>query len=1017
MDVLQNIPSLIDKGPRSLATGTVTAEYDIILDVIEKGPRSLAATRAVTTEHDIVLDAIDKGPQSLATGTVTTEHDIAPDVIEKAFRSGQVQWMDEPVINEWKNKHLPILKDINVLYHKWRASGPGRFYPFSDPLWVQAADVLREIGLPWHNNNLNSPEEIDPTWPFQFKEYEKLAVRAKGARVGDEQAFGYIASWAEANQYAIRSLQHELRHQAPASRPLLVGRNIEVEIIQSAAQMFGLEFLIIGEDWEAGVAETQRLTKGLRPVIFAATAANREGRADNFSKVQEFLKLCPGLLHIDASRTFDYITSLDSAAQERLGIPKLILRHGHLNDPSDHVDRLYASTIVAAGMNCSMLPPCLVLRPRTLGIEPSPVVEYVRGVDETLSGSRDSLGPLIICLQDIRFGLDGCRQIYRQCSEKRQALYSALVEHEVATEMPVESLDLIVSPGRSLSCLEQKRMGLVELHDHRANSYLLTVQPSVTTDDMKYLVNAVSGKENAKTNFTPTQPEQEYPIPDHVIKNIRTIVTNWKTMARSSSGFPMNQAAYSALGPALGHFLPISIPSEWSSQYLDRIMDAQKRSFGVRENELGDFVGGFTTGGTMGNRVALHTGLRLYPDAYVYYSSASHYSIQKIVRDNDILTGRCFPDQGPRFAEIPADELGRMSAQALADQVLLDKNRCKSQGIHHRIILAANVGTVFAGGRDDILALRLKLRSIGSDTSYIIADGALDLGFSSDLVQLASPEVLTGKNRAPAVQSVTLSNHKVFGVMVSGQVICHSPLNNSLATVAESADPRAVLETWVISQMYPPKDLIRIRDYCLQNSQLLRCLLQKAGVRVRYSEASTITMLERVPPWIMHEFHLAPEGDWVHFIAMPHVSPQAVRYFVETVAYVDALFLSLFDYIRPQVVAILGEGVTLTRVKCQDMEKFPTIVQLVDESAGKTGYSPSWMTFKRQYIYGSMCFAAIHNHHDLLVMFPASASAWKLVRPGPVLIDPGLQCNLLALEEVASHASEFLSQRLKQDSR
>lgn len=959
----------------------------------------------------------DKGPISLATGTVTTEYDTVPDVIEKAFRSGQVRWMEEPVMKQWENKHLPILMDINALYHRWRASRPGPFYPFSDALWMQTADVLRQVGLPWHNNNINSPDQIDPSWPFQSKEYEKLVVRAKGTRVGDEQAFGYIASWDEANQYAIRSLHHELRHQTPASPPIIVGRYIEVEIIQSAAQLFGLEFLIIGEDWEAGVAETRRRTKGLRPVIFAATAANREGQVDDFSKVQEFLRLCPGLLHIDASRTFDYITSLDPAAQARLGIPQLTLRHGHLDDRSDHVDRLYASTIVAGGMNCSMLPPCVVLRPRTLGIEPSPVVEYVRGADETLSGSRDSLGPLLVCLQDIRFGLDGCRQIYRQCSENRQALYTALVEHEVAAEMPIESLDLIVSPGRRLSCHVQRRMGLVALQNRRANSYLLTVQPSVTTDDMKSLVKAISGKENDKTSFPPTQPAHEYPIPDHVIKDLRTIVTSWKTVASYSGGFPFNQAAYSALGPALGHFLSIPIPIEWSSEYLDRMMDEQKRRFGVPESHIGDFVGDFTTGGTMGNRVALHTGLRLYPDAYVYYSSASHYSVQKVVRDNDNLTSRWFPDQGPRFAEIPADELGRMSAQALADQVLSDKNRCKSRGMRHRIILVANVGTVFAGGRDDILALRFKLRSIGSDTSYILADGALDLGFSTDLVQLASPTTLTGSNGAPAVQSVTLSHHKVFGVMVSGQVICYNPVDNSLATVAGSADPRAVLETWVISQMYPPRDLARIRDYCLQNARLLRCLLQKADVRVSYNETSPITMLERVPPWIMHEFHLAPEGDWVHFITMPHVSPQAVHYFVETVAYLDTLFLSLFDYIRPRVVAILGEGVTLTRVKCQDIEFFPTIVEMIRRSAGRTGYSPSWKTFKRQYIYGSMCFAAIHNRHGPLVMFPASASATKLVRPGPVLIDPGLPCSLQALEEVASHAFGFLSQVLKQATR
>ena len=72
-------------------------------------------------------------------------------------------------------------------------------------------DVLRKVGLPWYNNVPNSPEQVDPSWPFQFKDYEKRAVVAKGRRVGDAQAFGYVTSWDEANQHGIRSLQHELR--------------------------------------------------------------------------------------------------------------------------------------------------------------------------------------------------------------------------------------------------------------------------------------------------------------------------------------------------------------------------------------------------------------------------------------------------------------------------------------------------------------------------------------------------------------------------------------------------------------------------------------------------------------------------------------------------------------------------------------------------------------------------------------------------------------------------------------
>ncbi|KAL8799556.1 MAG: hypothetical protein Q9182_005795 [Xanthomendoza sp. 2 TL-2023] len=62
----------------------------------------------------------------------------------------------------------------------------------------------------------------------------------------------------------------------------------------------------------------------------------------------------------------------------------------------------------------------------------------------------------------------------------------------------------------------------------------------------------------------------------------------------------------------------------------------------------------------MGNRMGLHMALAIHPDAFVYFSSASHYSIKKSVTDHDGLAGRWDPLQTSRFADIPADELGRM---------------------------------------------------------------------------------------------------------------------------------------------------------------------------------------------------------------------------------------------------------------------------------------------------------------------------------------------------------------------
>ena len=138
-------------------------------------------------------------------------------LIERVFLDGRPQWMDEPVISQWatpNSKILRTLKEVNTLLHQWTKSPLGPFHPFSDALWLQTSELLRDAGLPWYNNHLNSPDEIDPSWPFHFKEFEKQAVLVKGARVGDEHASGYICPWSEANHYAIRVALSEADSEA-----------------------------------------------------------------------------------------------------------------------------------------------------------------------------------------------------------------------------------------------------------------------------------------------------------------------------------------------------------------------------------------------------------------------------------------------------------------------------------------------------------------------------------------------------------------------------------------------------------------------------------------------------------------------------------------------------------------------------------------------------------------------------------------------------------------------------------
>ena len=936
-------------------------------------------------------------------------------LIERAFFNGRPQWMEEPVISRWATPNAKIietLEEVNLLLHQWTKSAPGPFYPFSDALWLQTAEVLRDAGLPWHNNNLNLPDEIDPSWPFHFKEYEKQAVLSKGARVGDEDASGYVCPWHEANHYAIRALQHELRRQRPTQKPLLVAARIGSGMIQSAAQQFGLELFQIHDDWEAAEKALVHRTGDCRPIIFAATLTDKNGRADDFSAIDRLSKVLSVFLHVDASRTFDYVTTLSESARQQLRIPKLLLCHPHLDSLNTRViqhDTIRAATIVAGGMNCTYPPPVVVLKPRSLGSSTSRQVEYVRGTDSTLAGSRDALGPLLVYLQEARFGLNGIREIYRRCETNRRALCEMLIRDNISIEIPPASLDIIVRPQNLPKLSLRQKWGLVRLE---GGAILITVQPSVTMRHLESLVELFSASEAREEPLLQNSPvgPLKYPLPFAELELLAQRVAGWHTLAKSSGGYPLNQVPYSALGPIIGHFLPVAMDPKWVALRGSEILEDRKNAFGLSLAEHNAFAATFTTGSTMGNRLGLHTALAQHPRAFVYFSTATHYSIKKTVLDSDELTGRWTRRRTPKFAEIAADDLGAMIPEALAEQVVRDRAVCEEANECHQIILLANIGTTFVAGRDDILALRDALHAIGSEVSYIHVDGALDFGFHPKVVSLGSPDTMT-KRGLPAVQGITLSHHKAFGIMVSGEVICYNPSSQSFAGPDSSVDPRIVFETWLFQRMYSPEDLVQTGRYCVNNANRLRAKLACMGVAIRFNEDSSTTLVERPPPWMVQDFDLAPEGDWIHYITMPHITPGAIDHFVETISVLNEHFATVFRSINHDLDSACGQTLGLIRIRCRDETTFPRVAAFAKQVHDETDALDAFCldVFKRRYVYGAMCFAAFDANGDPLIVFLAESSAQRKISPGPVLVAPSLSSSNDTIQQIASKAFSLLS--------
>ncbi|KAK6535919.1 hypothetical protein TWF281_000169 [Arthrobotrys megalospora] len=843
--------------------------------------------------------------------------------LQSVFRNSQFQWIDDPVVTSWRNpKHKihDVVADANELLKTWTSNQSHQpFSPLSDPLWLETGRTLGEVGLPWHNNQVGLPDDLDSSWPFHFKPHERDMLRAKGSRVGDPNASGYTCHPSEANCYCIRALQQELREKYPKSQPLLVYDNFDAGILYSAETFFGLQChrINLSDPIEGVIQDIKEATNGSqRPVIFVANLATANGGYDDLDAICEISKEIPMLLHIDMTRNFDYMTTLSENDRKLFGINKLKLGGKSLDQPLRLPDgSVTACTIVAGGTHHTDPPLALALKPTSLGGTDFVRISYVRGRDQTLAGSRDAIGPLWFSLQEVRFGEEGLRQVHQRCTEMRTALAEALKTCGVAVTTLPYSPDFVLQ-----GCSKEQIERLISMGAVLANTdVLLTIQPSVTSKDLDKVIEIMSPSntiqvesiDSAYADFSPL-----YQIPETVVQDLTSTVESWKILTRSSAGYPLYMGSLSALGPVIGQFLGVDIPKDWLAIQKDALLVSRMQSFGLQTPEdRTNFRAAFTNGSTMGNRMGLQTAFKRLPNATIYFSTETHYSVIKTMRDCDAITCR-WSGKGPKFCQIPCNEDGSVSVDFLVQRALADKQETLERGEEYQMILLANVGTTFVGARDNLKDIYHRLHAADIQISHIHADGAFDFGFSTYGIKLGPPGAV-GLDGVPMVQGITLSNHKGMGSVVSGEVISYSP-GNELTPLEWTVDPRIIFERWLYSQAYPPAECEILLQYCQDNATRLEKALRKIGVATKRNPGAIIVVLEKPPAWIIEEFALRPEGDWVHFITTPDISPETIDLFVDRMQRFKNSCLAAFGYVNPSINTIMKRRIETRCIQSRD---------------------------------------------------------------------------------------------------
>ena len=119
-----------------------------------------------------------------------------------------------------------------------------------------------------------------------------------------------------------------------------------------------------------------------------------------------------------------------------------------------------------------------------------------------------------------------------------------------------------------------------------------------------------------------------------------------------------------------------------------------------------------TNGGSEGNLYGLYLARELHPKGMVYYSEATHYSVQKnlhLLNMSNIV--------------IRTQENGEIDYEDLEHTIRMNR--------HMPVIIMANIGTTMTEARDDVAKIKSILKKLAIQHYYIHADAALSGTYSA----------------------------------------------------------------------------------------------------------------------------------------------------------------------------------------------------------------------------------------------------------------------------------------------
>ncbi|MBS1512979.1 MAG: histidine decarboxylase [Bacteroidetes bacterium] len=352
---------------------------------------------------------------------------------------------------------------------------------------------------------------------------------------------------------------------------------------------------------------------------------------------------------------------------------------------------------------------------------------------------------------------------------------------------------------------------------------------------------------------------------------ISSFLARVEERSRSFIGYPASKDFnYEELFPFL-HYNLNNIGDPMSTSHCDMhtrefeqyVLQFFARLFHAPQN---DWWGYMTHGGTEGNLYGLFLARELYPGAMVYYSEATHYSMQKNIH----LLGM------PSIV-IRCRQNGEMDYDDL-EQIIQHYR-------HKPAIVIANIGTTMTEAKDHVPMITNILKKYAIRDHYVHCDAAL----AGPYLALLNHDNFDFRFGA---DSIAISGHKFIGSPIPCGVVLVKKSNKDRisrsvsyigsydATIAGSRNAIAPLFMWYTISKLGKEGLLQralqgiaLADYAIEQ-------LRNVGIEAWKNENALTVVFEKQSKTLCSKWQLASDAEWSHLICMPGVTREQIDDFV-----------------------------------------------------------------------------------------------------------------------------------------